>query len=231
MDTVTRMAAAGLNRQEMRFQIIANNLSNIQTAGFKKDVPVFGQVLAGAAASFQDVPLTDFQQGHLRRTGNELDLAIEGEGFFKIRTPRGIRYTRNGSFSLNREGVLVRADGLPVLGRQGEIVLRGKSIEVDESGRVLSGGKMAGQITPVTFAELGQLQKEGGALFSLAQDAEEIEIPQSRIRQGYLEAAGVNPLEEMVLLVDALRSFESCQRVVQSQDELDGKAVNELGKV
>ncbi len=230
------IAANGLLRQEQRFNLIANNLSNIQTAGFKKDVPVFSKILSQSAdrvgASGNQVSVTLFQQGDLQRTGNELNLAIEGEGFFKIQTPYGVRYTRNGNFSLNRAGILIDANGFPLMGRRDEIGVRGgKTIQVQPNGTVQVDGQEIDRISLVTFADLQAIQKEGHTYFRAAERQEEIEASDSQVVQGALESANVNGIEEMIRLIDAQRSFEACQRVIRAQDELNGKAVNELGRV
>jgi flagellar basal-body rod protein FlgG len=229
------MAVVGLFRQEKRYNIIANNLSNLQTTGYKKDVPVFEKVLAERLSS----PLAEdsvfsatlFQQGDLQSTRNDLDLAIEGEGFFKVKTPAGIRYTRNGSMRLNPDGVLVDSKGQPVLGRGREITLQGGHITVDKDGTIWTDGKSQEKIDLVSFKDLRGLKKEGGNLFRNEGEQEEIEPTQSQIHQGILEQSNVNPMEEMVRMIDALRSFESCHKVIQVEDELNGRAVNELARV
>ena len=230
------IAVNGLLRQEQRFNLIANNLSNIQTAGFKKDVPVFSKILSQSADRFggsgNQVSVTLFQQGDLQRTGNELNLAIEGEGFFKVQTPYGVRYTRNGNFALNQAGILIDGNGFPVMGRRDEIGLRGgKTIQVQSNGTVQVDGQEVDRISLVTFADLQAIQKEGHTYFRAAEGQEEIEASSGQVVQGSLESANVNGIEEMIRLIDAQRSFEACQRVIRAQDELNGKAVNELGRV
>ena len=230
------IAVNGLLRQEQRFNLIANNLSNIQTAGFKKDVPVFSKILSQSTDRFggsgNQASVTLFQQGDLQRTGNELNLAIEGEGFFKVQTPYGVRYTRNGNFALNQAGVLIDGNGFPVMGRKDEIRLQGgKSIQIQPDGAVQVGGQEADRISLVTFENLQAIQKEGHTYFRAAEGQEEIEASNGRVIQGSLESANVNGIEEMIRLIDAQRSFEACQRVIRAQDELNGKAVNELGRV
>ena len=230
------IAVNGLLRQEQRFNLIANNLSNIQTAGFKKDVPVFSKILSQSTDRFggsgNQVSVTLFQQGDLQRTGNELNLAIEGEGFFKVRTPYGVRYTHNGNFALNQAGVLIDGNGFPVMGRRDEIGLRGgKTIQVQSNGTVQVDGQEVDRISLVTFADLQAIQKEGHTYFRAAEGQEEIEASSGQVVQGSLESANVNGTEEMIRLIDAQRSFEACQRVIRAQDELNGKAVNELGRV
>ena len=173
---------------------------------------------------------TQFHQGIVQNTGKELDLAIEGEGFFKVKTPQGIRYTRAGNLSLNKERVLINAEGFPVMGRKGEITLNGQPIVLEKDGIIKVAGNETDQISLVTFPDVDLLEKEGHTLFRLAVPQKEIEVRDSKILQGVLEASNVNPIEEMVNLIDAFRSYESCLKIIQSHDEMNGKAVNELGR-
>ena len=230
------LASVGAFRQQNRIShLITNNLSNVQTPGFKRDVPIFSVLLSQALDSYQrfsfDQTKTLFHNGSIQETGSPLDLAVEGEGFFKILTPQGIRYTRAGNFRLDKDMVLTNADGLPVVGKRDEITLSGGMISVEKDGTVKVNGEERDKIALVTFQDLDLLRKEGHTLFGLKIPQEETEVQNSQIRQGALEASNVNPIEEMVNLIDALRSFESCVKIVQSQDEMDSKAVNELGKV
>lgn len=238
MGIFENLAVIGLFRQQRRYELIANNMSNVHTPAFKKDGPVFQQVFSEALDSSRaalslesEASQTHFGQGEIQRTGNPLDLAIEGEGFFKVRTPQGVRYTRSGNFRLNREGVLIQNSGFPVLGKNGEITLRGSKIEVEKDGTVKADGEKQDQISLVTFADLRGLQKEGQSLFRLETEQEEKTVEGSQVLQGVQEGSNVKSMEEMVLLIDALRSFEVCQKIVQVQDELNARAVNELGKV
>lgn len=235
MGIFQNLAVIGLFRQERRHELIANNLSNAQTAGFKKDVPVFHRIFSEAFSSYQlgefETSVTSFQQGELQATRNPLDLAIEGEGFFKVKTPQGIRYTRSGNFRLNREGTLVQDSGYPVLGRTGEINLKGNQFSIDKDGTVYVDGASRDKIALVAFSDLNGLKKEGHALFKQESVQEEKEVPQSQVHQGTMELSNINIMEEMVRMIDALRSFEACRKIVQVQDEMDAKAVNELAKV
>ncbi len=235
MGIFQNFAVIGLFRQERRYDLLANNLSNMQTAGYKKDVPVFYKVFTEALRSSpsmdSEASVTVFQQGDLQTTRNPLDLAIEGEGFFKVKTPQGTRYTRSGNFRLNKEGVLIQENGFPVLGRNGEITLRGKSISVAKDGNIGVDGNNQAKLALVTFSDLNGLQKEGNTLFKLVTEQEEKEADQSQVQEGALELSNVNVMEEMVRMVDSLRSFQSCYKVVQVQDEMDAKAVNDLAKV
>jgi len=231
-----RVAAFGGFRQQNRMEnIIANNLANAETAGFKKEVPAFSQILAQAGDRFkvqEDVDLRiSFLPGDIRKTGNGLDLAIEGQGFFKIKTPQGVRYTRGGNFTLNKNKVLVNSEGFPVLGEGGEITIDGKNVTVKTDGSIAVGPNEVGKIALVTFPDLGVLQKEGHNLLKPADEPEELRVQDPQIFQGALETSNVNPIEEMLDLLDAHRSYEACLKVIQSDDSLDSKAVNDLGRV
>lgn len=226
---------SGAIRQEKRYQMIAQNLSNVQTVGYKKEVPIFSvlysQALQHSGGDKEDSSTISFLQGSIEKTGNVLDLAIEGEGFFKVMTPSGVRYTRAGHFKLDREQRLTHPNGFPVLGRNGEIRLNGKEIVVEKDGVVKLDGVEADRIALVTFDDLSRLKKEGNSLFASEMPEGEREVQGASILQGYLEQSNVNPIEEMVKLIDSLRSNEACLRVTQYRDELNGKVVNDMGRV
>lgn len=231
-------AVIGLFRQERRYELISNNLSNALTPGFKKDVPIFHEVFSEALhpslstlSMDSEFSQTLLQQGEIQSTRNPLDLAIEGEGFFKVKTPEGVRYTRNGNFRLTREGVLVQSNGFPVLSRNGEITLRGNQIAVEKDGAIKVDGADRDKLALITFADLKALKKEGKTLFKLEGEQEEKEAEGAGVIQGALEGSNVNAMEEMVQMIDSLRTFEACYKIVQVQDELNAKSVNELAKV
>jgi flagellar basal-body rod protein FlgF len=232
--SLQEISAAGLLRQENRFNIIANNLSNTQTTGFKRDTLAFQEILSQTADRNKNYgaenSVTVFQQGGLQSTGNELNLALEGEGFFKIKTPAGIRYTRNGEFQVNQDKVLVQGDGFPVLGQRGEISLNGTHIVVGTDGAIQVDGAEVDKIAKVTFPDMTLLKKEGQTLLGLEGEQEEREATQTQVIQGALEQSNVNALEEMVLMMDALRSYEAFMKLMQANDEMDSKVVNEMGK-
>lgn len=235
MARLSALLATGFQKQMHVFDVISNNLSNVQTAGFKRDVPVFREVLAaskeGSLSQSREQVKTVFEQGDIQRTGNPLDLAIEGEGFFRVKTPSGIRYTRAGNFRIDREKRLIHESGFPVLGRQGEVTLRGREIVVEKNGAIKADGIEIDQIVPVTFRELGALRHEGHGLFRLEGDLPEIPAEESNLLQGSLELSNVNPVQEMVKLIDCLRTYESCAKMIHSNDEMDSKASNEIGRI
>lgn len=227
------VSALGAFREQKRiFHFISNNLSNAQTAGFKKDVPIFYALLnrswnQGVGFQTEEVK-TLFHQGNIHKTGNDLDLAIDGEGFFKIKTPDGIRYTRAGNFKLNKEGQLVTTGGFPVMGRNGEITIGGRPIVIATDGTIRIEGEEVDQINVVTFPDLAFLKKEGHSLFRSEYPQQEIEARESQVVQGALELSNVNPIEEMVDLIDSLRTYEACLKVIQAQNELKA---SEIGRV
>lgn len=218
-------AVSGCRIQELRFDTIANNLANAGTTGFKKDIPSFDQAL-------QMHMRTDFTQGNIRHTGNPLDLALEGEGFFRVMTPAGIRYTRNGRFNLNAEGILVTSNGDPVLGTGGRVSIQGEHVTIDATGRIEVDKTEVDTLSIASFERPELLQKEGLSSYIYKGDEKEILRPEEiSVGQGYLEESNVVVTEEVIRMVEALRTFESYQKVLQTFDETDAKVINEVGKL
>ena len=240
-------AVRGCVKEEVRADVIANNLANAAVIGFKRDKISFQNMLQGAGsastgtAQGSSVPsqdqnlvhiLTDFSDGPLRPTGNSLDVAIEGKGFFKIQTPEGIRYTRKGNFSSDEQGLLMTQDGNPVLGKGGPITISGANVMIDKTGKVLVDGSEVGQLDVVDLTKPGLLLKDGATLFRAAEGNEERPLPETTIvRQGYVEDSNVNVSEEMVSMIHSLRAFESYQKAIHVMDGLDNRAINEVSKL
>lgn len=241
-------AASGMLAESTRTDTIANNLANVNTAGYKKDVAVtkdFASMLIyrindGAAApsigtlgvgTMVDEIATIHSTGMMRQTGNALDLAIDGNGYFAIETPAGVRYTKNGTFAKNSQGQLITQDGYLVQGTNGPITVTNTAanLTVSPDGRVMLDGVQAGQLNIVEFADEKQLLKEGSSLYSAngAQTAPST----SRVEQGMLEQSNVNVVAEMVNLISGYRAYEVNAKTVQAHDQLLDKAVNEVGKV
>lgn len=221
---LTRPVQGGL-RQERKLETTSNHLANANTAGFKKDVLSFDRM-------FRAQLNTDLTQGDIRETGNRLDIALGDEGFFKIQTPQGIRYTRNGNFSRDATGILVTQNGDPVLGQGGPILLDGDTVEVDRQGQVLIDGAVSGSLDVVTFENLENLKKQGAGLFEYTGDADADERPPARVdvRQFALESSNVNTVNEMVDMIHHHRMYETFQKLMLTVDELDNKAINDVGK-
>jgi flagellar basal-body rod protein FlgG len=227
--------------QLKRQEVITNNLANAGTAGYKRD-RLFVQQLERAQAgdakqadwqtpSVMGVQI-DFSTGPLDRTGNPLDVALAGDGFFVVEAPEGERFTRNGHFMLSDQGVLVTADGNPVMGDSGEIRLSDGDIAFGADGTITVDGRNVGKLDIVRFADPSILVRAGSSLFAQSvpgAQAETMENPS--VRQGVLERSNVNTIEEMVSMITTFRFYESDQRAVQMQDGALGRVVNELGRV
>lgn len=228
-----------------RMDVLANNLANSNTAGFKKDVIQFESVLSGvveggaqAEGSVETAGLvseqyrTDFSAGPVKKTGNTFDLALDGDGFFVVNTPEGKAYTRQGNFRIDAGGKLVTADGREVLGRGGPIVINGGKVSFDSQGKIFVEGIETGAIDVVDFPKPYDLKKIGSSLF-MPNEAAAAGQPAAKtvVIQGSLEGSNVSPIEEMVRIIETSRGYEACQKAIQNYDALTGKAVNELGKV
>jgi flagellar basal-body rod protein FlgF len=234
------VAAEGMAARQKAQDVLAMNLANVNTTGFKADRPVFETALqrtlyrvegTGAtpigtlsAGALLTTTYTDLQPGPLMRTGNPLDVAIEGEGYFAVQTPAGIRYTRNGAFSLNAEGILITREGFPVLGTQGVIRLpRNATLEIGEDGSLRIDGRVVDRLQIVQ----GTMRKDTNGW--LVGNATPVATP--RLITGMLEGANVNIVREMVEMIEYLRAYETHQRAIQAQDETLGRAINEIARI
>jgi len=211
--------------QKLKFDNISNNLANINSNAFKKDIVSFDKALA-----IKIISTTDFTLGPIHYTGNKLDVALGGPGFFKIRTPKGIRYGRNGAFTCNVDRVLITQNGDPVLGKNGPIKINGTDVSIKNDGQVVVDGQPVDTIVVVDFKQTRLLRKEGGSCYIYQGKAEDIFIAENTaVQQGYLEKSNVNATGEMIKMIEALRAFESAQRAIQTMDELNRKMVNDVG--
>jgi flagellar basal body rod protein FlgG len=236
----TQGLVSSMQAQWQRHEILANNLANAATTGFKRDdiVPLPGaQVPPGAVSDPSNPALasmfqwTDFSQGEVRPTGRPLDVALDGNGFLVVQTPRGERYTRAGALGINAEGNLITSGGHVVLGTGGPIAARG-SITVSPDGQISDGTGILGTLKVVDFPRPYRLVKEGGGLFAPA-DASAVPQPVRNVQivGGALEASNINPVETMVSMIEVLRKYESLQRTLQAVDEANGQSTSEIGKV
>jgi flagellar basal-body rod protein FlgG len=220
----TRPVQGGL-RQERKFETVSNHLANLSTPGFKGDVLSFD-------AMFQARLNVDLSQGPIQDTGNKLDMALTDEGFFKVGTPQGIRYTRNGSFSLDNNGFLVTQGGDPVLGKNGPITIDGEDIFVNQGGEIVVDGAPAGIFDIVTLPDLENLRKEGSSNFIyMGDNPEEIPPLNIAVQQGALEGANVSSMVEMTKMIENHRMYESYQKMIKTFDETDGKVIDEVGRI
>jgi flagellar basal-body rod protein FlgF len=235
----------GMIKEQMRMDVISTNLANASSYGYKKTRIDFQEVLevrkgdpesSGpfSDAGFRSLVRTeiDFSQGDFNSTGNGLDLAVHGEGFFKIMTADGIMYTRKGNFTLNGEGFLVTQNGDMVLGQGGPIQVTGDDVEINDSGEVLSQGIVAGVLDLASFENKQGLMAAGGSLFANAADEPEMPVPPTTgIKRGCLEMPNVEIAEEMVSMIHCMRAFETYQKAVQIMDDINQRAINDVSRV
>lgn len=174
---------------------------------------------------------TNFLEGQLIETSNKLDFALKGDGFFKIQTPEGVRYTRDGSFTTNNRGELVTSKGYRVLGENGTITLN-KEFKISKDGSIYVDDAYLNKLNVVNVLNVNALRKEGDNLYSVEEELNPQEQKfDGEILQGFIENSNVNTINEMVDMINILREYESNQKIVKSYDEMLGKAVNEVGKV
>lgn len=227
---MTRPVQGGL-RQERKLDAVSNNLANVDTTGYKKDVVSFDR-------TFKAQLNKDFGQGDLVETGNPFDLGLAGEGFFKIETPDGIQYTRDGNFTLDAEGVLVDMNGYPVMGQGGVIAIdlnetTADGADINETGEIFVNGGVVGVLDIVTFEDKDKLDKVGNSLLAYDGDpADEIAmaLPDLKVKQMYVEGSNVQAVEEMVKMIDYHRMFETFTKSMLTFDEVDEKAILEVGR-
>ncbi len=220
---MTRPVQAGI-RQEKRMENISNHLANSNTTGFKADILSFDQVFKGLIT-------VDHRQGDIRTTGNKLDVSINGDGFFKIQTPQGMRYTRNGNFTLNNEGSLVTQNGDLVQGNGGAIAIQGTEVFINKGGDIIVDGAVVDQLQVVSFDNVQKLKKDGFSLYSNPEKQPEVAPQEASIEQGSLENANITTVVEMTKMIDTHRMYEAFQKVIHSLDETDEKTINEVGRL
>ncbi len=240
-------SASGMISQEIFHAARTNNLANIDTVGFKGDIPTFKSFIPYEIVRYNkfeytpigkmnmgsklDATYVDFSEGKIRETGNPLDVAIHGDGFFVVSYRGGEAYTRAGNFLLSSEGELVTLDGFKVQGERGPIIIEGKQVEIGEDGSIYVDGELVDRLKIVDFPDRENLRKIGYNLFTY----NGANLPQTpneyMIKQGALEYPNVNIVKEMVSILEATRIYETNQKMLRMQDETLGRAITELGRV
>jgi len=274
--------ASGMIAQQVRLDAISNNLANVDTDGYKRDTAVhkaFAQLLLrrfnddgvtlNPFGSADLAPVvgklgtgvennelyTQFEQGALKETESDLDIALDGKGFIAIQTPNGERYTRNGAFTIGKEGYLETLDGYPVLGENGPLKVKANNFRVDKDGAVWVNQDLQNDpfrlISPesndwkhpvkldtlkiVDFDKDRFLAKQGGSLWADTPESGPAAVMQAGARpkvvQGFVEASNVNPVLEMVNMIDVNRAYEANQKSIQSEDAMLNKLINEVVRV
>ena len=239
MDPLTAIAASGLRSRMESLDLLANNVANTSTNGYKSDREFYSLYIAPQANTDATMPLierpwTDFSQGTLRATGNPLDLAIAGKGFFAVNAPSGTLYTRNGSFRLSAQGALVTSDGYAVRGAGGAPLRLNPAgrMEIGADGTVRQDGNVIGQLEIADFTSSAGLTKQGNNYFRAAQPgAQRGAPPDIMIRQGHVEDSNSGGAEGAVRLLSVMRQFEILQKAVSLGAEMNQRAIQEVARV
>jgi flagellar basal-body rod protein FlgF len=233
----------GLSRQmilERELDITANNLSNVDTVGFKfesminNDDPVTMPTLGQPATAVSFVAgvgvARDFTQGSLTQTGAPFDLAIDGRGFFQINTVEGPRYTRDGRFRMDASGTIVDQDGDPV---DGNIVLDPKKgpVTISPNGVVSQSGQQVGKIPVYNFDSLAALTKVGNNQYSNDSNLTPTATPNAQVRQGFLEQSNVEPIRQITRLIEINRAYDAIANMMSSTEDLSNSSIQRLGAV
>lgn len=235
------IALSGAKLQQRRLELLSNNLANASTTGYKTDnlsatsfefvldehMTDDGNVYNGTYTKTRQVS-TDYSTGHIKNTGSPLNMAVDGPGFFVVETPFGERYSRQGNFSLNKDGELVTPDGYKVKGKSLSGLGNG-TLSIDDDGNVYLNGLSKGSIEIVEFIDQNSLTKQGHNLFAKIRDDIRPTKPEnSTVKQGFLEMSNVNVVSEMVDMIEVNRLYEAYQKMIRTIDESSGKAINEL---
>lgn len=232
------LTAVSIQHDMQRMNVIANNAANALTSGFKREYLALANQGAGLSSQMPGeeslsamVPtvMKDVRPGVPRQTGNPLDLALLGEGYFEIHTDNGAAYTRQGAFRINDQGYLVNQAGDHVAGLSGDILLSSTTPTIDREGRISEQGKQIAQIKVVSF-DSSDLHSIGGGLAIPTNDISKREVQRPAMAQGQLESSNVDSTQEMVRLLETYRHFETSHRVLQAYDDIQDKALRNLGQ-
>jgi flagellar basal-body rod protein FlgG len=271
-----------MRAQQWRLDAVANNLANVDTDGYKRDqiafkafpelllrrmnddgvylhpfgsadsAPIIGKL--GTGVELNEL-FVSFEQGGLKESQSDFDLALDGKGFFAVATPVGERYTRNGSFQLGKEGYLETKEGFPVMGENGPIRVKANNFQVDKDGRVWINAEYADDpevmvsreantwnqtvlldaLKLVDFDVERYLKKQGSSLFIETETSGPPQIIEEgrrpRVIQGFTEAANVEPVREMVQMIEVNRAYEANQKVIQTHDSMLGTLINQTARI
>ena len=223
-----------LNAKTPQLDCVANNIANLHTYGFKgeKSFLKFAEEAGQKNVSYKTAYRTDFSTGKLQRTGNPLDVAIQGKGFFAIQTKDGEAYTRKGNFTINRNNELMTLEGDYVLGESGRIVLTGSKVQISETGEIRTESGVIGKLKIVSFGKQDQLVKAGAGLFLNPENKAVLKTEDNpEVRGEQLETSNVEVLKEMVEMIEVQRTVESYQKVIQTLSDFDKLSTNRLGRL
>jgi flagellar basal-body rod protein FlgF len=242
MDQLTAMAASGMRSRIESLDLLANNISNASTSGYKSDKEFYGLYKSAEAETEATLPniernWIDFSQGLVRDTGGPLDVALSGRGFLTADSPAGPLYTRNGALRLSSTGVLETGDGYPVHADtktghiQAQLGAGTGALQIQKDGAVMQDGQVLGNLTLADWPKPEVLEKQAGAYFRLVDSSLKPSTPAAvEVLQGKLESSNASPAEAAVQLVGVLRQFEMLQKAVGMAAEMNKKAVEDVAR-
>ena len=237
-------ACAGLVARTTALETIANNMANVSTSGFRASHNMFSSMLAATGDNSLSVlnqdandygvlsgTQLDTSQGALVRTGNDLDVAVEGPGYFAVQAASGPVYTRGGNFRVSPQGQLITAAGDPVMGAKGPITIAGTPVSISADGTITANGAIAGQLKVVEFPPKTEILSAGGTYYTAPANSA-VPAKDSQVHQGALESSNVNPVTSVIEMMTAQREVEAMRRVLTMfSSELDKTAAQDLPHV
>jgi flagellar basal body rod protein FlgG len=243
MSSGAYVALSGLQARTEQLNRLAGDLANLGTAGYKAErgttaaaerpVDAFSNALQSAIDVAEGPRALDLRPGAVTTTGRDLDLAIEGRGFFVVDTPEGVRYTRNGHFTRRADDVITTEEGYALLGDAGPLKLPpgGGAITIGEGGQIMSGAAPIGKPQIVDFSQQDGLSRQEGALFRAGAGNVPKPVTDATLVAGGIEQSNVSLVERMASLTEVTRTFEALQRgITILMNDLDGRAITELGR-
>ena len=243
MDQISILAASGLRAGIQSLDLLANNIANSSTSGYKADGEFHSLYTSEAASGDETTPAatlpmidrqwTDFAQGLLEPTNNSLDFGLSGKGFFVANGPSGPLYTRNGSFHVSTKGLLVTSDGHSLLDQNGQPIQADTSVPVDVAldGSIHQRGQLVAQFKLVNFNDPSVLLKQGNTYFKNTSDQKPVDATDIQVHQGKIEDANISPAKGAVRLVSVMRQFEMMQKAVSLSNDMGRQAIEEVAKV
>jgi flagellar basal-body rod protein FlgF len=243
MDQISVIAAGSMRASLQSLDLLANNIANSSTTGYKGDAEFHSLYTSEAASGDETTPAatlpmvekqwTDFGQGLLEPTNNQMDFGLSGKGFFVVKGPSGPLYTRNGSFHISKQGLLVNGDGYPLLDQTGEPIQADFTapLDVAQDGSIHQRGQVLGQFKLVNFSDPSVLSKQGNTLFKNSTDQKPVDATDIEVHQGKVEDANISPAKGAVRLVSVTRQFEMMQKALSLSSDMNRQAIEEVAKV
>jgi flagellar basal-body rod protein FlgF len=233
------VALSGLRARMDHLDRLATDIANAGTSGYKAERatttaaerPSFDRALQSAVDVAPGPGRYDFRAGSIAPTGRDLDVALNGPGFFVVQTPGGPRYTRNGHFDRAADGTLVTEDGMSVLGESGAIQLGKGDLSIDPDGNVRTGATVSGKLQVVNFTDTTSLAREGNSRFLTSDPTQATAVKNPEVQSGALEKSNVSMVERIAELTEVTRTFEALQKGISVlMNDIDGRAITELGR-